>query len=446
MPLEGAPITLPTGHPEARPVAVTESIATLLGTSPPDHPFTAISLGLHRFEVFAHNGYEADGRNQDRDGLAYGLRDLALAAVHLLIDLAQRTADRPIILWAEDADPVRLLGQTLLWADHVCISDQVFDAIMNDRSEEELQQAITEQYRLRPLIEAGVVIPVPTELALAARSEAVQQTTAADLATPEITNWVRSQLIFEGPTAREALFVTALDDIEKFPRFWLYSHIDRTGPEVVDASGRFRTQLLKKYDPNHDYRPWKKLVSDQATAHYVQRLNERLLTGDLFAADYLTRSPFEARLLRLKGREMTSPAHAALWANVPVLPEANPRVLAQAAAEDEAVEDLRVQIRGALHAARTIGERAEALSNLAAQLAHAGRQLDRAVRTERRWQAIGPAIAGAGALALGAAGGLPGVAAGALSMAGSLLPYIAARRNRRHRAAFLFYSAQRRRQ
>ncbi|WP_433321381.1 hypothetical protein ACQP0U_11890 [Micromonospora sp. CA-269861] len=316
---------------------------------------------------------------------------------------------------------------------------------MSDRPEEELRRAIAAQYRLRPLIEAGVVIPVPTELALAARGQAVQRTTAGDLSNTDITEWVRSQLIFEGPTAREALFVTARDDIEQFPKFWLYSHIDRSGPEVVDANGRFRTQLLKKYDPDHDYRPWMKLVSDQATAYYVQRLNERLLTGDLFAADYLTRSPFEARLLRLKGGEMTSPAHAALWANVPVLPEADPRVLARAAAEDEAVEDLRVQIRSALHAARTIGEKADALSNLADQLAHAGRQLDRAVRTERRWQVIGPAIAGAGALALGAAGGLPGIAAGALSMAGSLLPYIAARRNRQHRAAFLFYSTQRRR-
>lgn len=118
-------------------------------------------------------------------------------------------------------------------------------------------------------------------------------------------------------------------------------------------------------------------------------------------------------------------------------------MLARAASEDETVEDLRRQIRRAVRASMDLGEQAEALSIVADELAHAGQKLERTIRRGRRRQVIAPAALGLGTIALGAAG-VPGLAAGALGTAASLLPYLATRGNRRQDAAYLFFMAQRR--
>jgi hypothetical protein len=119
-------------------------------------------------------------------------------------------------------------------------------------------------------------------------------------------------------------------------------------------------------------------------------------------------------------------------------------MLARAATEDETVEDLRRQVRRAVRASMDLGEQAEALSIVADELAHAGQKLERTIRRGRRRQVIAPAALGLGTIALGAAGGVPGLAAGALGTAASLLPYLATRGNRRQDAAYLFFMAQRR--
>ncbi|WP_173079810.1 hypothetical protein [Phytohabitans rumicis] len=96
-----------------------------------------------------------------------------------------------------------------------------------------------------------------------------------------------------------------------------------------------------------------------------------------------------------------------------------------------------------MRTARTLSESTDALTGLGEELAFAGRQLERKVRTERRWQAIVPGLVGAGGIALGAAGGLPGIAAGALGAISSLVPYRAALAERRRNAAYLFFIANR---
>lgn len=401
----------------------------------------AATLGAHRFDLYEHAGYPDGVTVGDRDRLADAACGLATATLHLLVNLV-RQSEPPTILWNDDADASRLLGQTLLWSDHVCIADRVFDAVVHDRSTEAVRDAVSEHYRLRPLLEAGAVIPIPVDLALAVREAAVTQLTAADLDRSDITAWVKSQLIMEGPTAREALLVTARDDVDRWPKFWLYGRIKPS--ESTRETREFATAMLQPYEPGYDYGPWIKLVSDQAIAWYVQRLNERLITGDLFGAEYLTRSPFEARLLARKGQAEDGPAQAAMWADIPVLPGADPATLARAAANEDAVEDLRARVRAALRTARTGSERTDALSGLAEELAHSARRLDRAVRTERRWQVLAPTVIGAGTLALGAAGGLPGIAAAALGTVASLVPYLATRANRRQDAAYVFFLAQRR--
>ncbi|MEU8243368.1 SEC-C domain-containing protein [Actinoplanes missouriensis] len=431
-PSTGVPLVLPIGRPEARPTAVDPAIQALVdapGLSPQPLPV----LGKHRFEVFDHTEH-------DRAALSDGAAGIAVAVAQTLTDLSLQR-DRPTILWNDEIGGDRLLGQTLLFADHVCVPDHVFAALIDGRDDDVIRDAIAEQRRLRPLIEAGVIVPVPAALGVAAQADAIDTMTQLDLRREDLTDWVRSQLIVEGPTAREAMFISAIDDLG--PRqMWLLSR--RTVfDEQSDKTGTFAAALLGKYDPTHDYEPWKQQNLDKAVGEHLRRVNERLIAGKVFAADCLTTSPFQARLLARKGALPDQPIQAAVWADIPILPNANPAMLARVAAEEEAVEDLRQKVRNALRGARDLSTGIDALTALGDDLAHASRQLQRTVRTERRWKVVAPAITGLGAVALGAAGGVPAIASGALGAAGGLLPYFADRAERRRNAAYLFYLANR---
>ena len=431
-PSTGVPLVVPAGRPQSRPIDVDPAVQALL-----DAPRLSTQplpvLGKHRFEVFDHTEH-------DRDALTEGAAGIAVAVAQALVEL-QLQPDRPTILWNDEVDGARLLGQTLLFADHVCVPDRVFAALIGGRDDDAIHEAIAEQRRLRPLIEAGVIVPVPEALGVAAGVDAANAMTQQDLQRRDLTDWIRSQLIVEGPTAREAMFINAIDDLGS-TQMWLYSrHV--VVDEDPDGRSTFASRLLGSYDPAHDYEPWKQQNLDKAVGEHLRRVNERLITGEVFNADYLATSPFQARLLARKGARPDRPIHAAVWADIPILPAADPAILARAAAEEEAVEDLRQKVRIALRGARDLGTGADALTSLGEELAHASRQLQHTVRTERRWKVITPAITGLAAIALGAAGGLPAIASGALGAAGGLAPYLADRASRRRNAAYLFYLAKR---
>lgn len=429
----GVPFVVPIGRPQARPIYVDPAVQALLG-APRLTTQPLPVLGKHRFEVFDHTQH-------DRDALTEGAAGIAVAVAQALTALSLQPDHRPTILWNDEVDADRLLGQTLLFADHVCVPDRVFAALIDGRDDEADHDAIAEQRRLRPLIEAGVIVPVPEALGIAAQVDAANAITQRDLQRRDLTDWIRRQLIVEGPTAREAMFIAAIDDLGE-RQMWFYAR-HATFDEDPDGSSSVAIRFPGIYDPAHDYEPWKQQNLDKAVGWYVQRANERLITGEVFTADYLTTSPFQARLLARKGALPDQPIHAAVWADIPILPRADPATLARAAAEEEAVEDLRQKVRNALRGARDLGTGADALTALGEDLAHASRQLQRTIRDARRWKVIAPAIAGLGAIALGAAGGLAAIAAGTLGAASGLVPYFADRADRRRNAAYLFYAADR---
>ncbi|WP_346535611.1 SEC-C domain-containing protein [Micromonospora sp. DPT] len=435
VPPEGVVFTMPTGRPQVRPVDVPPAIQTLLDAPSPVTTLPLTDLGRHRFELYDHTEH-------DRDTLAGSVAGIAVAVMDALSAISHLPEPHPTVLWNDEVDPGRLVGQTLLFADHVCVPDRVFAALATGRDNDAVYHAITEQRRLRPLIEAGLVVPVPEALGVAARVAAVNILTRRDLNRRDLTDWVRRQLLVEGPTAREAMFITAIDDHERWPHIWMYSRHNRVQPST-DGDAALHSRLFGTYDSTHDYRPWREQNLDKAVGAYIQRANERLVTGEVFTAGYLTTSPFQARLLARKGSLTDQPAQAAVWADVPILPNADPVALARAAAEDEAVEDLRHKVRSAMRGARDLGTRADALTGLGEDLAHASRKLERTIRTERRWNVIAPVLGGVASIALGVAGGPAGIAAGALGAATSLAPYFATRANRRRNAAYLFYLANR---
>ncbi|MBL7261577.1 SEC-C domain-containing protein [Paractinoplanes lichenicola] len=428
----GVPLVLPLGRPQSRPVDIDPAVQVLLDA--PRYTTQPLPvLGKQRFEVFDHTQH-------DRDALADGVADIAVAVSQALGELDLRPGGRPTILWNDEVDAARFVGQTLLFADHVCVPDRVFAALIDDRDDDTVREAIAEQRRLRPLIEAGVVVPVPEALGVAAQAGAVDAMTQRDLRRRDLTDWVRSQLIVEGPTAREAMFINAIDDFDS-GQMWLLSRRTVVN-EQPDGRNAFTADLLGNYDPAHDYDPWKQQNLDKAVGEYLRHANERLIAGKVFAADYLTTSPFRARLLARKGALPDQPIHSAVWADIPILPGADPATVARAAAEDEAVEDLRQKVRNALRGARDLGAGADALTGLGDELAHASRKLQAAVHTERRWKVLVPALAGLGAIALGAAGPAA-IVGGVLSVVGGLVPNLADSAARRREAAYLFYLANR---
>ena len=194
---------------------------------------------------------------------------------------------------------------------------------------------------------------------------------------------------------------------------------------------------------NADYGPWIEQRKDDAVAFFVQRLNERAVTADVFAADYVTASPFEARILRKKGYAFDNPAHAAIWADIPYLPHADPTTLAKAASEDDAVEDLRRQIRAAMVTARSLDQKVDAVTEAAHAIEAASHALEKKMRTDRVWQGAIPGIGGVGTIALGSFGGIPAIAGGALGTLVSMSTFLANRVNSRREAAYIYVGARR---
>ncbi|MEV6891409.1 hypothetical protein [Kribbella sp. NPDC051137] len=326
-------------------------------------------------------------------------------------------------------------------ADHVLVPDKVFDCLARDRGADRLRSEAQRQLQYRELIEAGLVVPVPNNVAMALRGDAAYTLTAEDVNDPSLVEWVKSQLIFEGPTAREVLFVTARDDHEKWPQFWLHGHINRDSLDKEERT--FRTMMLQPYSSDYDYGPWKNQVTDDAVSYYIQRLNERVTTADVFAAEYVTSSPFEARLLSRKKHTLSSAAQAALWADIPVLRDADVSALARAASQDEAVADLRAQVRTAMMSARSLESRIDVLSEKAHSINDSAAMLERTIRTDRTWQLVAPSGAGLAGIAIGFFGGIPGVAAGAIGAFSGLAPFLATRRSHKRDAAYLFVCARR---
>lgn len=212
-------------------------------------------------------------------------------------------------------------------------------------------------------------------------------------------------------------------------------------------NGTFQTNLLQPYDPAHDYRPWIKQVTDSAISYYVQRTHKRVVTADVFGSEYVAASMFEARLLhrRTSGGRFLS-AQAAMWADVPQLPDLSSPDLVKLLQNEDAVEDLREQVRSSLVTARTPGERVDAITSLAHDLEAASHRLERTMGSDRAWQGILPTGLGTASLVIGAfSGGLPAIAAGTAGLLAGVAPYLGARINSRREAAYLFVAARRRR-
>jgi hypothetical protein len=122
-----------------------------------------------------------------------------------------------------------------------------------------------------------------------------------------------------------------------------------------------------------------------------------------------------------------------MWADVPLLPNLMAFDLVKLLQNEQAVEDLRRSVRASLVTARTPGDKADRLTDLAHDFEASSHRLGRAVETDRTWQGVATSGLGLASLVIGALnGGLGPIAGGTAGLLAGLAPYLGTRITTRH--------------
>ena len=313
--------------------------------------------------------------------------------------------------------------------------DGVTSSILQGRvSREDLGRHLAEQARLRPLIEAGIVVPVPSDLALIYAANSILAETEADLNHPDIVAWLGEQVVVEGPTACEALFFYPKDDLDTGD----FAMLARVDPESLnDESRTFGMRLLQPYEPGNDYEPWIRQETDKYISILAQAINTEIASAAAFHATYITRRPLRARYAALKS-EFSSPD------SVPALSNADPKLLVELALDEDVVATLRGEVRSTFNLVRaeTVDEQVVELQARVDELTQeAQHRLDKRIRRERIFGAGVPGILTLGSVLI--MGATPvGFLAAALAAGASLAPYKTTLDARRREPAYAFWRSR----
>lgn len=445
----GVPITMQReDHPVAGPLIVPKYAAVLASAEPTQPSGTFKESGIDRFELLGEYGLDSEA---SVDAQLNALSDAALIEIASeLLNHGRRTLDLLALnsalpepantLWTESSTVASMVGQTMLWADHYLSTDSLLDAFLRSEvpDRDGIREAVIEMLRLRPLVEAGVVVPVPAGTAVLLVAEAIHESTRLDLEDSELMEWLYRQMVIEGPTAREVAFVQARDD-DREADFYTHSRMAE-----FNDDGTFRMGVLQPYDPTCDYRPWLRTVRSQYAARLTQELNQEIAIARFFGGEYVTRAPFRARFAHRRTAATSAPALAASI-NVPWLPNADPATLAKIASQDEAVHDLRRRMAGAIRHVSDTSSGQRELSDLVDEIAEdAVGPLARKLERDRAWRLVVPGACSVGTVILGATTGPMGAIVGAaLGLGAWAGPAFADFKEPRTEAAYVFWSAQR---
>jgi hypothetical protein len=450
----GKQIWLPAvTQPTPRPKKVPEIVARM--TAPPTHAVPSLAqLGQHRFTALDGLGLNNPARlarrlagltTSDMADLRYFLIDTAKTTIDILSE-QQHASPGLVIIWAGDGDPAATVGGTLLWADHYLVSDRACTTALASSRPADLEHDLRELLGLRPLIETGMVVPVLEQAAALLAARAAWRQTKKDLRRRDLTDWVDSQLVMEGPTARECLLFSAIDDDAEIAALSIWAP-----PSGKQRMGRPTMQMFGPYRSDADYGPWIAESRRETATSLIYNVNENVAIADAFGADWVTTSPFRQRLLERRGGPLSG-TQALIRADLPQLSAASAVALARVAAEDEAVEALREMTREALYAMRTLSpaDQREEAAELGRRLRARSTELRRDMIRSRRWKRDIPAAlsvaSGASALAsvaIGAAGPSAGLVdlcaglAGIFAVTSGVAPYRADRAAHRANPAFV---------
>ncbi len=447
--MSGVPIFLPPPRPTPS-VQRVHPVAVRMIDLPERTPTVSLDqIGKFRFEILDELALSDTADLRDRvsgltdeqfEELAYAVLELAKASLSRLLEQAA-WPEAPVVLWADDEPIAELLGRTLFWADHYLVADPLVDAMLSPPVEpRKLVEGVGMLLALRPLIELGVVVPIPSDFATALTASATHAATERDLDRAALISWLDGQLTVEGPTAREALLIKVRDDLSiGGDRFFLHGHI--VPGSAQDETRTITTTYLTPYQSDFDYQPWIAQSRGNVVANLLQETNRSIAVATTFGGVPLTRVPFRARLLRQK-EQVAHPTAALVWADIPWLPSSSPHRLAEISQQDEAVEALRARSRRAFAHARG-GDFDRVAAELADELTEAAHGLEAEIRTARRWALAGPGAFSALSIGLGATTGVVGGLLAVASAVGTSLPAIGQLRQQRRRPAYAFVMAKR---
>jgi hypothetical protein len=423
------------GPPPVRPQLLSR-LARAIAQLPAAVPtLTLPEIGRQRFEVLHALGLD---RLESLEARAQHLSPDDLGALaHMTIDLARATldrlreqaaqSDRPTVISTDDFEHVTtIIGKTLLWADHYLTPDDVLDLVSRGNAlPSEVVRALRPWLEHRQLLELGVVVPVADELAMALVESGVQKRTEALMARPSFRNWIRGQLMMEGPTARDVLLINAKDDSDKLGAIFFYG---MEVPELRDTERRTtQFRFLGQYEPKHDYSSWIQQSRDSGAIALVRKVINSVATAELFAGKYITTSPFHVRVMMRDNANAVAPVQSLVWTDVPTLPSSSAEALAAVAQEDAAVEAMRNTVRRTFSKIEDDADwdrRIDAARDVAAEIAEDCRQLEETINRERRWMLTIPTAVTVASIGLAAAAGNGplGVVSGALAGLATLLP------------------------
>jgi len=446
----GLPVYVPPPRPTQSAQRV-HPVAVELAELPDRTPTLPVAdIGKLRFERLSDLGLSdpvilrerlESMTTQQFDELTYVVLDLAKATLGSLVGQTA-TPDPPVVLWAGDEPVSRFLGRTLFWADQYLVEDPLADAMLSRSvGTQSLFEGLEKLIALRSLIELGLVVPIPSDLATAITADSTRAATEDDLTHDELVAWVDQQVHVEGPTAREALIVAVKDELTMGGiRFFLHGHIDR---DSLDPNTHaFEISYLSPYRPGFDYAPWIAQSRGKVVADLLQETNRAIAVSGTFGGAPVTRVPFRARLLRHKGAAVNA-SSALVWADVPWLPDASPDLLAAISQEAEAVEALRARSRRAFAHANQSQDFDRVASALADELGEAARQLGSDIRTTKLWGSAGATASSLLSVGVGVTTGVVGGLLSAGIAAASSLPVIGQLREQHRRPAYALVMAKR---
>lgn len=467
------PIQTQFPRPQATQTPRSPTIQALISRLPGLTAMPYSDVGVQRYAALDAAG--VIDANRVRDGqldnvlerLAPDLLDasLDLAALTFIRALGDRRLDLPpVVLGTDSPNVAKLVGQTMFWADHYLIPDAVAAlAVAGSDSLDSLRDAVVGLLEMRPLVEAGVAVPILRGLAAATVDALIMEMTNQDLRNEALVAWGEQQVHIDGPTAREVVFTYAIDDYPGRDGMYMYAR-PSSGPRLAsdqsdvgmnngtgsqldlgsdeDAHSSVEARMLGRYEPGHDYGPWLATVRRQALGRWTRELNGDLAAAASLGADFITASPFRARLLRRRN----APGHrlgGAAWAQVPWLPDADPALLVKIANSEERVRELREMSARALRAVPVddVGAQTGALTDVGEELSAAADRLGTVLRRSRAVDATAAGLA-AGAVLVTGTVAPPLLAGAALAGLSTQPPGAVDRWRRRKTAAYAFWMAR----
>ena len=417
------------------PAAITREGVTNLDVAlakarPVADPHDLAVLGAMQIEVLRSLGLGDRDRldprirqlsQSDLADLRYGVVDLAKLRIDRLL-LQTRLDPAPTVLWNSNADEtLSTIASTMLWADHYLTEDELLNALMDEQPLlPALAAAIDYLLENAPLLETGLLVPIPVAAARVLAESDIQSAMAEDRRNQGLVRWIHQQVrLLEGPTARQGLFFGArdYDGMEQF--FLKADFIEGTGVDLPSGDGEILSRILGPFDPHADYGRWIQQSRRSVALGLLSEVNTDLAIASAFGGRVVARSPFQGRLLRRKGALVVDGAQALSWAKVPAVMAEEARALARVVREHDAVEALRSRVRSSILEAGEFTPRQGALlaSECVAELREEAKRLRGKMARDRLFQLAGAAV-GLLSFALG-----PPVAGALASITGSGLSF-----------------------